>query len=192
MRIIQLLPTISFGDAVGNDTRAIRKILEEMGYVTQIYAENIDPRLPHGTAYHVDEIPELESDDVIIYHASTGTELNYRLPSYCGRKVMIYHNITPPKFFAPYSSTAEQLTADGLAGIRYLADKMDYCIADSDFNKQDLLRMGYTCPIDVCPILIPFSSIKSSKALSSNLPAPSIIKLEAIFANPNFPFLSCA
>lgn len=157
MRIIQLLPTISFGDAVGNDTRAIRTILEEMGYETQIYAENIDPKLPRGTAYHVDKIPELEPDDVIIYHASTGTELNYRLPSYRGRKVMIYHNITPPKFFAPYSPAAEQLTADGLAGIRYLADKMDYCIADSDFNKQDLLRMGYTCPIDVCPILIPFS-----------------------------------
>ena len=179
MRIIQLLPTISFGDAVGNDTRAIRKILEEMGYVTQIYAENIDPRLPHGTAYHVDEIPELESDDVIIYHASTGTELNYRLPSYCGRKVMIYHNITPPKFFAPYSSTAEQLTADGLAGIRYLADKMDYCIADSDFNKQDLLRMGYTCPIDVCPILIPFSDYDAppSKAVISRYQGDGVTNL---------------
>lgn len=157
MRIIQLLPTISFGDAVGNDTRAIEKILKEMGYETRIYAENIDPRLPEGTAYPVDQIPEMEPEDVIIYHASTGTELNYRLPSYRGRKVMIYHNITPPKFFAPYSPAAEQLTADGLAGIRYLADKMDYCIAVSDFNKQDLLRMGYTCPIDVCPILIPFS-----------------------------------
>ena len=157
MRIIQLLPTISFGDAVGNDTRAIHKILEELGYGTRIYAENIDPRLPRGTAYPVDEIPTLDPNDVIIYHASTGTDLNYRLPSYPSRKILVYHNITPPEFFAPYSPAAEQLTTDGLNGIRYLADKVDYCIADSDFNKQDLLRMGYACPIDVCPIVIPFS-----------------------------------
>ena len=157
MRIIQMLPTISFGDAVGNDTRAIDNILKEMGYETQIYAENIDQRLPKDTAYHIDQIGELKADDVIIYHASTGTDLNYKLASYLCRKVMIYHNITPPEFFSPYSLAAENLTKSGLAGMRYLADKVDYCIADSDFNKQDLLRMGYTCPIDVCPILIPFS-----------------------------------
>ena len=157
MRIIQVLPTISFGDAVGNDTRAIDNILKEMGYETQIYAENIDQRLPKDTAYHIDQIGELKAEDVVIYHASTGTDLNYQLASYPCRKVMIYHNITPPKFFSPYSLAAENLTKSGLAGIRHLADKVDYCVADSDFNKQDLLRMGYTCPIDVCPILIPFS-----------------------------------
>ena len=157
MKIVQLMPTISFGDAVGNDARAIKAILEERGYETQIYAENIDGRLPEGTASPVTEMPELCEDDVILYHGSTGTELNYRLPEYAGRKVMIYHNITPPAFFEPYSPGAAQLTSDGLNGIRYLADKLDYCIADSDFNKRDLLQMGYTCPIDVCPVLIPFS-----------------------------------
>ena len=38
----------------------------------------------------------------------------------------------------------------------FLADKTEYCIADSDYNRQDLLKLGFTCPIDVCPILIPF------------------------------------
>lgn len=156
MKVVQLLPTISFGDAVGNDVRAIRLILEEQGYETQIYAENIDDRLPKGTALPVTEFPALRDDDIILYHASTGTELNYKLPFFGGRKMMIYHNITPPHFFKPYSQEAEQLCQSGLEGIRFLANKVEYCIADSEFNKQDLLRMGYTCPIDVCPILIPF------------------------------------
>lgn len=157
MKVIQLLPTISFGDAVSNDAIAIKKIIADMGYETGIFAENIDPRLPKDTAVSVNDLPVLQTEDVIIYHGSTGTELNYKLPHMGGRKVMIYHNITPSEFFEPYSLAAAQLTREGLDGIRYLADKLDYCIADSDYNKQDLLKMGFNCPIDVCPIIIPFS-----------------------------------
>lgn len=162
MKVIQLLPTISYGDAVGNDTLAIRDILREMGYETGIYAENIDPRLPAGTAVRFEKFPDLADDDVIIYHGSTGTDLNYKLPMLGGRKMMIYHNITPPAFFRPYAPDAERRTEDGLAGIARLADKLEYCIVVSEFNKRDLLRMGYTCPIDVCPVLIPFSDYEKA------------------------------
>jgi len=155
--MIQILPTISYGDAVGNDTLAISGIIEEMGYETGIFAENIDQRLPKGTALPVSHLPNLSKEDVILCHGSTGTELNERLPHLRGQKVMIYHNITPPAFFHPYSVQAESLTTYGLKGIAGLAEKLDYCIADSEFNKQDLLSMGFSCPIAVCPILIPFS-----------------------------------
>lgn len=157
MRVVQLLPTLSYGDAVGNDALALKKLLQQLEFQTQIYAENIDPRLPRGTAEPFTQFPELSDDDVILYHASTGTELNDRLPSLKGRKWMIYHNITPPEFFRPYAPAAEALTASGLKGVRKLADHIEHCIADSEFNKRDLLRMGYTCPIDICPVLIPFS-----------------------------------
>lgn len=58
--------------------------------------------------------------------------------------------------FEEYSVKAAQLCQNGLEGASYLADKVDYCLAVSEYNKQDLIRMGYTCPIDVLPILIPF------------------------------------
>ena len=61
MRIIQLMPTISFGDAVGNDARAIGDILRELGCETQIYAENIDTRLPEGTALPIRSVWEVPS-----------------------------------------------------------------------------------------------------------------------------------
>lgn len=57
MRVIQLLPTISMGDAVSNDALAIAKVLRDMGYQTGIYAENIDNRLPAGTAKPVSKCP---------------------------------------------------------------------------------------------------------------------------------------
>lgn len=160
MRVIQLLPTLSYGDAVGNDTRAIKDLLQELGYETQIYAENIAPGLPRGTVESVQQLPDLAEEDVILYHGSTGTGLNEQLPKLGGRKLMIYHNVTPPHFFASYSQGAKKLAEYGLQGIQGLADKLEYCIADSAFNKQELLSMGYTCPIDVCPILIPFADYK--------------------------------
>lgn len=162
MKMIQLLPTVAYGDAVGNDTLAIDKILREMGYETGIYAENIDPRLPEGTAAPISQMPALKDEDVIVYHGSVGTELNERLPDLPGKKIMVYHNITPASFFRGYSATAQQLCTYGLKGMKYLAKKLDYCIADSEFNKRDLIRMDYTCPIDVCPILIPFSDYEKT------------------------------
>ena len=36
------------------------------------------------------------------------------------------------------------------------------CIAVSEYNKQDLLEAGFTCPIDVCPILIPFEDYQQA------------------------------
>ena len=158
MRIIQFLPTLAFGDAVGNDTVALQNALKELGYETAIYAEAVDQRLPKNTASDLcGGMPELSPEDVILYHMSTGSKLNYQLENYSCRKIMIYHNITPPKFFHGYNAQAESNAQYGLDGLKHLADKFDYCLADSDFNKSDLRKAGFTCPISVRPILIPFS-----------------------------------
>ena len=82
MRIIQLLPTISFGDAIGNDTITLKNAMTDMGYETDIYAENIDKRLPSDTAQKIDRLESVSEDDVIIYHLSTGTDLTFSLGNY--------------------------------------------------------------------------------------------------------------
>ena len=58
MRIIQLLPTMAYGDAVGNDTLAIGEALKEAGYETAIYAENIDKRLPKKAVLPIEKYKE--------------------------------------------------------------------------------------------------------------------------------------
>jgi len=160
MKVVQVLPTISYGDAVSNDAIALKKVIKGLGYDTEIYAENIDKRLERKMAVHISVMPEMNKRDVIIYHNSTGTDISFSLPKWNGRKMMIYHNITPPEFFMSYNMNAAALTEYGLDGTKYLSDKVEYCLADSEFNKQDLLRMGYKCPIDVRPILIPFDDYK--------------------------------
>ena len=156
MKIIQILTTISMGDAVSNDTLAICNIIKEMGYQTAIYAEFIDDRLPKKTAQVVEKLKGVEDDDIIIYHLSTGTELNYRFGELPGRKIVIYHNITPSAFFDGYSDKLRDQCQYGIDSVKALADKVEYCICDSQFNKLNLIDMGYKCPIDVVPIIIPF------------------------------------
>ncbi len=156
MRVIQILPTLGWGDAVGNDTRAIHRILKEEGYDSVIAAEAVDARISKEEATELGKLPEIREEDLVIYHASTGSRLNFDIAGYPGRKMMIYHNITPPEFFRRYNRDAGKNMAYGYEGIRYLKDKFAYCIADSEYNRQELRRMGYETPIDVCPILIPF------------------------------------
>lgn len=61
MRVIQILPTLAYGDAVGNDTIALKNVLEDMGYETQIYAESImSSSLEGKTALNIKQMPRLK------------------------------------------------------------------------------------------------------------------------------------
>ncbi len=160
MRIIQVIPTVSFGDAVSNDARAICKVIAEMGYKTGIYAENIDYKINDPHVHRLSKLPRLTNEDIVIFNHSTGTELCKQLPTLPGRKMMIYHNITPPHFFEPYNTVAARVTRKGYSGTRFLSDKIDYVMAVSEYNAQDLRKMGYKCPMFIRPILIPFDDYK--------------------------------
>ena len=157
MRIVQLLPTMAMGDAIGNDVLALSTVIRNMGFQTGIYAETVDRRLPEGTAFPVEKMPRLSGEDVIIYHKSTGTDLSFSLERYPCRKLMIFHNITPAKYFKGYNDNLTRISEYGMRGLCHLADKVDYCMAVSAYNAQVLRELNYQCPIVIRPILIPFS-----------------------------------
>ncbi|MDU3489980.1 MAG: glycosyltransferase family 4 protein [Clostridiales bacterium] len=160
MRIIQMLPILSYGDAVGNHTITIKRLLRSMGYETEIYAAAVVPPLDGKTAKTIDRLPKLSEDDVVIYHLSTGHPLNEKFARLNCRKIVIYHNITPPGFFEKDDPFAAYVCWKGLQETKAIKDRVDYCITVSEYNKSELRRMGYKCPIDVVPILIPFKDYK--------------------------------
>ena len=160
MKIDQLLPTMAHGDAVGNYTLALRDVIREMGYSSDIYADGIGPNLEGHNILPFDNI-SLSPTDILIYHLSTGSKLNYLIDKPACKKMMIYHNITPSHYFFDYSYDLYRQTKNGLDEVIYLKDKFDYCLADSDYNKQDLISYGYKCDIDVLPVIIPFSDYAS-------------------------------
>ncbi|MSS10798.1 glycosyltransferase family 4 protein [Clostridium sp. WB02_MRS01] len=162
MRIIQLLSNLSYGDAVSNDAIALNDLFKKCGYETGIYASSISDKFHSNFARDVVDLT-VKKDDILMYHFCIGHKLNYSVGKYQCKKVMVYHNVTPPEFFQGINRDWEHSCNEGIKAARFLADKVDYCLADSEYNKNDLIKMGYKCPIDVLPIIIPFSDYEKEK-----------------------------
>lgn len=159
-RVFQIVSSLNFGDAVGNDVMAIQNFLKKENIVTAIFANSIHSKIEVGTAFLIDKLPELREDDIVLYHFASEDPLCELIKKVPCKVILRYHNVTPPKFFHGFDLGAEMNTKKGLEQIKALAPYIDYGIVVSEFNKQDLINMGYTCSIDVAPILIQFDDYK--------------------------------
>lgn len=130
------------------------KVLKKNGYNTEIYSEGMDERLKDTVKYY-SELEETSKDDIIIYHKATGSRLTYELEKIKGIKVFRYHNITPGKYFEKYNEIAYNTVNYGRKGLQYAKKYVDYCLADSEYNADELVELGYK-NVEVLPILIPF------------------------------------
>lgn len=164
MRIFQIVNTLNFGDAIGNDVIAKKHVIEDMGLETAVYAETIAAKVKEPGCYRLEKFPKLEPDDIIIYHMGNGSPLNLIAAELHCRKIMVYHNITPYEFFSIDSPVAAESCRTGLEHMRGpLKGKFDAYIADSEFNKQNMTDMGYKAEqIEVIPVCVPFDDYKQT------------------------------
>lgn len=167
MKIISIVASLAHGDAVSNDALAIHEMLSKQGFETVLAAERL---YYHPDGVQVRDTGDLSfvgTKDIVIYHLSTGTTLNYLIPEKKRETeftlILRYHNITPPMFFKGYSKEKMAGTLEGIRGAKYLAAYADGCICDSEYNKNDLIHMGYQCPMDVVPILMDFRDFKAKE-----------------------------
>ncbi len=164
-KIIQILPTISYGDAIGNDCLAIRDCLREAGYGGDVYAENIDPLLETHGISDIHPITDYQDDaDIIICHISISWDYMLTLGERPGHKIFIYHNITPPHFFRDYENrTVAELCKEGLKQLKALRLVPSLCLSDSAYNKAELEKAGYLCPIHVLPLICKFDEASATR-----------------------------
>ena len=167
MRIVQILPTLGYGDAIGNEVQAIDAYLKRKGVPTKIYARNIDTRINPRIVRTIDKYVDHENT-LVIYHFSTGDELNSIIRSYKAKIILRYHNVTPPEFWEGYSIVNRSLSEAGLADIKALKDVPVMCLTDSDFNQNDLKSYGFTCEMHTIPILMDFEQL--GKKVNTELP----------------------
>ena len=106
--------------------------------------------------------------DIMVFHFSIGGELIEFFRSLDCRKVLVYHNITPPKYFAAVDPNAAKRLEEGCAKLELLQDCVDLAIADSEFNKSGLVAAGYR-NVEVVPPLIDFESLDGE-------PDPDVLK----------------
>lgn len=153
MKIVQLYTALSTGDAISDYIVEINELLKKNGYTTDIYLLHPELNQTNISVYSYNEIKKLNNEDIILYHHCTETELNYQVCQYTCKKIMIFHNITPPHFFQNFSERDAISCQNGYEQTLFMRDKFDYCITVSTFNKEILHSLGYDIPIKVSPIV---------------------------------------
>lgn len=162
MKIYQIVASLNFGDAIGNDVIAKKHVIEDMGIETEIYAGSVAAKITEPGVFTLDKMPKVNEDDIMIYHMGNGSPINHLVTELNCRRIMFYHNITPYEFFAIDNINSVEGCRRGIEDMHtHMKGKFDAYITASQFSKDDLVRMGYKENlIDVIPIIVPFDDYK--------------------------------
>ena len=149
MIVEQFLPALHDGDAVGGSTLALHRFLSERSIDSRIVAMTIDPSLADAATPFADY--RETAGAIKILHFAIPSPLTDFFERVAGPRVMIYHNVTPPEFFADFSPDLTRFVAGGRDHLRRLAGHFDLCLADSGYNADELRALGYG-QVEVFPI----------------------------------------
>jgi len=168
MKVHQILATLGYGDAIGNEVLGINRALRNAGYESEIIVETFDRRLEDLTVDYRDMVGEVGEDDLLIHHFSLGSRASRTAFAMPARMMLIYHNITPPEYFL---GVHEQLVRQCYHGRRELLpyrSRCDLALGDSAFNRDELDALGFS-PTDVLPVVPDFSHLDCP-------PAPALLQ----------------
>lgn len=154
-KIIQLVPAFHYGDAIGESIRSLRRWLNQVKIENYIYSLQIDDILIEEAKLYPNEKPESSDNSLIILHYALPSELSRIFVQLRGKKILLYHNITPPEYFLLWEPELALLTLYGKEELKSLKEVPDLALADSEYNRKELEALGFKNTM-VCPIWIPF------------------------------------
>ena len=141
-RLHQFVVGASYGDAIYNQATILQKWLQARGWESKIYAEHIHIKEAHQVWPYTAYQPATARETVIL-HYSIGSPMLYYLLSYELRFIMIYHNLTPPRLMNGLNTSHKQLLQVGIELLPYFAQQTCLALADSEYNRRDLLAAGF-------------------------------------------------
>ncbi len=157
-RVHQVLATLSYGDAIGNEVLGIQRVLRAHGFASDIFVENAHPWLEHLTRDYREMVSTVGPDDLLIHHFSIGSKASrvaYALPA---RMLLVYHNITPPEYFVGVNKELVESCYLGRRELTAYARRAELAVGDSEFNRRELEDLGFA-PTAVLPVVPDFSHL---------------------------------
>jgi glycosyltransferase involved in cell wall biosynthesis len=161
MIVNQWLPAAHRGDAIGDSARRVRDLLRAMGHDSHIYALTIDDDMQKEVRPFAD--PAATGGDVTVFHYALPSPMTAAFKALPTRRVLQYHNITPAHFFAPYHPEVFRIAALGRQDLASLAGHVELALGDSEFNRQELERLGFAAT-GVLPIALDLDRIARAPA----------------------------
>src|SRR5690606_5830896 len=107
MKAAILIPVLASRDAVGADALGMLGAFEECGIETRIFC--MSGKDVGGRTSPAEWLNDFVGrDDLVVYHFSMGWPKGLELLRQCtARRIVKYHNITPPEFFRSISTEYE-------------------------------------------------------------------------------------
>ncbi len=163
----QLVHTLSYGDAISSEAITIKNLLREQGWQSDIYCLHVHPKLENDCQL-IDKFNSGDKGDLLL-HYSLGSPLNKIFEDYReGSKYLMYHNLTPPKWFEGYNRRVYDDLIDGAEELPRVGAAADCLIGVSDYNCEDLQRRGLP---GAKKLPIPFDDNKWSLEANSGIKA---------------------
>jgi glycosyltransferase involved in cell wall biosynthesis len=148
-----MVAALSFGDAIGNEALRIQEILRGEGFESEIYAESVHPAMAGRARKLWDYESSDKGDQLLILHFSIGAGVStfaYHLPDPI---LLVYHNITPARWFAPFHRHLAGLCYHGRRELAAFVPRTRLAVGDSEFNRAELSAVGFH-PTGVLPLLL--------------------------------------
>ncbi|MCX6356382.1 MAG: glycosyltransferase [Candidatus Aureabacteria bacterium] len=143
MQINQILPGFGSGDAISGYALQLQEIVRSWGHESALYCPS---RHVGPTETHLCQDYRLLSpgdSDITIYHYSVASELTGFFSRLKGRKVLVYHNITPHTYLEGVHDEKARALRLGREELKSLARIADLALGDSEFNRRELEAEGF-------------------------------------------------
>lgn len=154
MHVHQFHPTATFGDATSNHLLSLQRMLRKQGCESEIFCEQ-PPLHFEGQARTIAEYNACSSaQGVLLCHFSLtySAQVMSWLRQIPGRKVLLYHNITPHSYFAGVNNATMEATKLGREQLSLLRAWVQAGWGDSEFNADELRANGWD-QVGVLPIV---------------------------------------
>ena len=132
----------ALGDGITNAMFFIQSILRQSGYQSDIYCVHVEPILDRRILpfSSFEDRPE----DLLLVHYSLGSDRDPWITARACPMVLVYHSITPARFFLEGSRLARLAAAGREQLARWARDRtFAGAIADSAFNRDELVQLGF-------------------------------------------------
>src|SRR5712691_5407181 len=153
----QIVPTLAYGDAIGNDAFELQRLFWRRGVQSEIFVDEAKPEVRAFARSWRDLRPERSTAGLTLLHLSMGNDAIDEIVKLPGRKAVVYHNITPARYFSGVNPAAERYAEIGRRQLKDLASRAELGIADSEFNRRELEELGYARTA-VVPIIVDWSA----------------------------------
>ena len=157
--IHQVLATLGYGDAIGNEVLGIQRVLRRAGHESEIFVQTAEWRVEDLTLDYRDLREASHPDNILIHHFSIGSRASrmaYALPD---RMVLVYHNITPPEYFVGINQELVRLCFRGRRELALYRSRCDLALGDSEFNREELDALGFS-PTGVLQVVPGFDHLQ--------------------------------